>query len=131
MTFISWVDHNFKHAMVESNIWGDFHAIEFESDMEAEPDRLSFNEERLRQSAGWTSESCGRLIFPSISYRTSGTTPDLVGSIGQSKMIWSKGMSLSFLRCRDIVPCQKTEKWNYREIPRITSKDLRVSEFFI
>jgi hypothetical protein len=44
--------HDFKQTMVEPDIWGAFRAIgcEFEFDTEAEPYRLLFNEEKLRQS---------------------------------------------------------------------------------
>jgi hypothetical protein len=48
--FIMKVYHDFKQTMVEPNTWGDFQAIEFEFDTEAEPYRLLFNEEKLRQS---------------------------------------------------------------------------------
>jgi hypothetical protein len=44
------VYHDFKQTTVESNIWGAFQAIGFEFDAEAEPCRLLFNEEKLRQS---------------------------------------------------------------------------------
>jgi hypothetical protein len=47
------VYHDFKQTMVEPNIWGAFQATGFEFDTEAEPYRLLFNEEKLRQSAGF------------------------------------------------------------------------------
>jgi hypothetical protein len=47
------VCHNFKQTMVESNLWGAFRAFGFEFDTEAEPYRLLFNEEKLRQSEGF------------------------------------------------------------------------------
>jgi hypothetical protein len=50
VTFIMKEYHDFKQTMVESNRWGAFRAIGFESDTEAEPYRLLFNEEKLRQS---------------------------------------------------------------------------------
>jgi hypothetical protein len=53
VTFIMKVYHDFKQTMVESNIWRAFRAIGFEFDTEAEPYRLLFNEERLRQSEGF------------------------------------------------------------------------------
>jgi hypothetical protein len=47
--------HGFKQRLVEPNTWGAFQAIrfEFEFDMEAEPYRLLFTEEKLRQSASF------------------------------------------------------------------------------
>jgi hypothetical protein len=55
MKFIMKGYRDFKQTMVELNIWGAFRAIgfEFEFDTEAEPYRLLFNEEKLRQSAGF------------------------------------------------------------------------------
>jgi hypothetical protein len=50
--FIMKVYRDFKQTMAESNIWGAFRAIGFEFDTEAEPERLLFNEEELRQSEG-------------------------------------------------------------------------------
>jgi hypothetical protein len=49
------VSDDFKQTMVEPNIWGAFQAIrfEFEFDPEAEPYQLLFNEEKLRQRAGF------------------------------------------------------------------------------
>jgi hypothetical protein len=48
-------DPGFNQTMVEPNIWGAFRAIRFELefDPEAEPYRLLFNEEKLRQSEGF------------------------------------------------------------------------------
>jgi hypothetical protein len=43
------VYHDFKQVMVELNTWGAFRAIGSEFDTEAEPYRLLFNEEKLRQ----------------------------------------------------------------------------------
>jgi hypothetical protein len=120
-----------RFTQVEPNIWGAFQAVEFEFDMRTEPYRFLFNEERLRQSARQPAESCGRSTSPLVNYRVGRATPDLSESTGQSKMTWWKWMYLSLVPCRDIVPCQKTEKWNYREIHRITSKNRWVSEFFI
>jgi hypothetical protein len=94
--------HDFNQTMVEPNIARAFQWIEFEFDTKAEPYRLSFNEDKLSQSAGSASESYGRLTFPWISYRVSGTTPDLAGSTGWSKMICPKRMSLSLVRSRDM-----------------------------
>jgi hypothetical protein len=53
--FIMKVYHDFKETMVESNIWIAFRAIgfEFAFGTEAEPSRLLFNEEKLRQSEGF------------------------------------------------------------------------------
>jgi hypothetical protein len=52
--FIMKVDRDFKQTMVEPNIWGAFRAIgfEFEFDTKAEPHRLLFNEEKVRESVG-------------------------------------------------------------------------------
>jgi hypothetical protein len=47
------VYHDFKQAMVEPNTWGAFQAINFEFNMQVEPYRLLFNEEELRQNAGF------------------------------------------------------------------------------
>jgi hypothetical protein len=51
--FILKVLRDFKQTMVESNRCGAFLAIVFELDTEAEPYRLLFNEEKLRQSEGF------------------------------------------------------------------------------
>jgi hypothetical protein len=57
--------------------------------------------------------------------------PDLAGPKSENKMIWPKRKSLSLIRCRDIVRCQKTKKWNYDGIHRITWKALWIFKFFI
>jgi hypothetical protein len=51
--FIMKVYRDFKQTMMEPKIWRVFRAIEFEFDTEAEPYRLLFNEEKLRQSEGF------------------------------------------------------------------------------
>jgi hypothetical protein len=53
--FLMKVYRDFKQAMVESNRWRSFRTIgfEFEFETEAEPYRLLFNEEKLRQSEGF------------------------------------------------------------------------------
>jgi hypothetical protein len=53
--FIMKVYCDFKQTMVEPNIWGDFREIgfDFEFDTEAEPYRLLFNEQKLRQTEGF------------------------------------------------------------------------------
>jgi hypothetical protein len=125
--------HDFKETMVEPNIWGAFRAIglEFEFDIEAEPYRFLFNEEKLRQSAGFL----GRwsIDFPWIDcrVRVKGRMPDLAGSTSKNKVIWPKSKSLSLIRCRDIVVCQKTKKRNCGGIHRITWRALWVFKFFI
>jgi hypothetical protein len=50
--FIMKGGHDFKQTIVESNTYGAFQTIAFEFDTEAEPYRLLFNEEKLRQSEG-------------------------------------------------------------------------------
>jgi hypothetical protein len=47
--------HDFKQTMVEPNIWGAFQALGFEFgfDRTSEPYRLLFDEETLRESAGF------------------------------------------------------------------------------
>jgi hypothetical protein len=47
------VYRDFKKTMVEPNIWAAFQAIGFQYDMAAEPYRLLFNEEKLRESKGF------------------------------------------------------------------------------
>jgi hypothetical protein len=53
--FIMKRDHDIKQTTVEPNIWGAFQALgfEFEFDTTSEPYRLIFNEEKLRESAGF------------------------------------------------------------------------------
>jgi hypothetical protein len=51
--FIMKVYRDFKKTMVEPNIWAAFQTIGFEYDTGAEPDRLLFNEEKLRESKGF------------------------------------------------------------------------------
>jgi hypothetical protein len=55
----------------------------------------------------------------------------LAGSTNKNKVIWPKRMSISLIRCRDMVVCQKMKKWNYGSIHRITWKVLWVFKFFI
>jgi hypothetical protein len=57
--------------------------------------------------------------------------PDLAGSKSKNKVIWPKRMSLSLIRSREIVVCQKTKKWNCGGIHRITWRTLWVFQFFI
>jgi hypothetical protein len=49
--FLLKVYHDFKHTMVEVNIWGAFSAIGFTYDIEQNPYELLFGEEKLRQSS--------------------------------------------------------------------------------
>jgi hypothetical protein len=77
------------------------------------------------------SESCGRLTSPWINCRVGGRMPDLAGSTNMNKGILPKWKSLSLIRCRDMVVCQKTKKWNCGGIHRITWKTLWVFKFFI
>jgi hypothetical protein len=51
--FIMKVYSDFKKTMVEPNIWAAFQAIGFEYDTVAEPYRLLFNKEKLRESKGF------------------------------------------------------------------------------
>jgi hypothetical protein len=51
--FIMKVYRDFKETMVEPNIWAAFQAIGFEYDTAAEPYRLLFNGEKLRESKGF------------------------------------------------------------------------------
>jgi hypothetical protein len=64
------VPHDFKQTMVEPNIWGVFWAITFEFDTEAEPYRLLFDEEKLRQNEGF--RELWSIDFPWINYRVGG-----------------------------------------------------------
>jgi hypothetical protein len=102
--------HDFKQTMAEPNIWAAFWAIGFEFDTETEPYRLLFNEEKLRQNAGF--RELWSIDFPWINCRVGGRgrMSDLAGSTSKNKVIWPKRMSLSLVRCRDIVLCQKAEK---------------------
>jgi hypothetical protein len=54
-TFIIKVYHDFKQTIVEPNAWEPFQAVglKFEFDTRSEPYRLLFNEEKLRESAGF------------------------------------------------------------------------------
>jgi hypothetical protein len=49
----------------------------------------------------------------------------------KNKVISPKRMSLSLIRCREMVVCQKTKKWNCGSIHRITWRALWVFKFFI
>jgi hypothetical protein len=51
--YIMKVYHDFKQTIVEPNIWRALQAIGVEFDTEANPYRLLFNEEKLRQSEGF------------------------------------------------------------------------------
>jgi hypothetical protein len=65
------VYRDFKETMVEPNIWGALRAIgfEFEFDTEAEPHRLLFNEEKLRQIAGFREVWSIDLLLDKLSSR--------------------------------------------------------------
>jgi hypothetical protein len=47
------VYRDFRQTIIKSNIWRAFLALGLEFDMRREPDRLSFNEEKLRERAGF------------------------------------------------------------------------------
>jgi hypothetical protein len=69
--FIMKLYRDFKQTMVEPNIWGAFRVIgfEFEFYTEAEPYRLLFNKEKLRQSEGF--RGLWSIAFP-VDQRSSG-----------------------------------------------------------
>jgi hypothetical protein len=125
------VYRDFKQTIVEPNIWKAFRASWFEFYTEAEPSRLLFNEEKFTQSEGF--RELWWIDFPWINCRAGGRVrmSDLAGSTSKNKVIWPKRMSLSLIRSRDRVLCQKTKKWNCGGIHRITWKALWVFKFFI
>jgi hypothetical protein len=60
-----------------------------------------------------------------------GRIPDLAGLESKNEVICPKRISLSLIRYRDLVVCEKTKKCNYGGIHRITWKALWVFKFFI
>jgi hypothetical protein len=127
--FIMKAYHDFEQTMVDLNIYRAFRAIGFEFDTEAERYRFLFNEEKLRQSEGF--RELWSIDFPWINCRVGGRMPDLVGSTNKNKVIWLKRKSLSLIKCRDMIVCQKKKKWNCGGIHRITWRTLWVFNFFI
>jgi hypothetical protein len=127
------VSHCFKQTMVEPNIWGAFQALEseFEFDTTSEPYRLLFNEEKLRENAGF--RELWSIDFPldQLCCQLDGVLLDLVGLIGQSTMTWPNHIYFPLIRYQDSILCQQSEKWKYREIHRIRSKELQTSRLFV
>jgi hypothetical protein len=85
--FIMKVRHDFKQTMMEHTIWGVSRAIalELEFDIDGEPYRLLFNEQKLRHSEGFGEL---RLIdFPCINCRVAGRgrMPDLAGATSKKQ----------------------------------------------
>jgi hypothetical protein len=78
-----------------------------------------------------TFESCSRITFPWINCQLGGVSLLFTASMGWKKMMWSKLIDFWVISYRDLVPCRKSEKWNYLEIQRIISKALRRSWFFM
>jgi hypothetical protein len=76
-------------------------------------------------------ECCRRLTSLGIICHLSGVSLDSIGSTSQNKMIWFKLLSLSFIRYRDIILCQQSDKWNLPEIHRMISSHLQRSRCLI
>jgi hypothetical protein len=109
--------------MVEPNIWKDFQALVFEFDTTSEPYWLLFNEEKLMESAGVRELWPINLTLDQLCCQLDGVLPDLVGLISQSKMTWPTHIDFPLIRYQDIILCQESEKWKYREIHRISSRE--------
>jgi hypothetical protein len=121
--------HDFKQTMAEPNIWGAFQRLgfEFEFHTTSESDRLLFNEEKLRESAGFRELRSIDFSLDQLCCQLDGVLLDLVGLISQSKMTWLNHVDIYFplIRYQDIILCEKSEKSKYREIPRISSGNYR------
>jgi hypothetical protein len=97
--------HDFKRTMLELNIWGAFQALgfEFEFDQTNEPYRLSFNEEKLRESAGFRELWSIDLPLDQLCCQLDDVPLNLVGSVSQSIMTWSNHIHIYFplMRCQE------------------------------
>jgi hypothetical protein len=82
------VYHDFAQTMVRSNVWGVFRALglEFEFDTRTESSGLLFDEEKLRESAGFE-ELCS-VTFPWTSYQADDVLLGSLGSTGLSRSTW-------------------------------------------
>jgi hypothetical protein len=89
--FVVKGDHDFKQTMVEPDRWGAFEALEFEFEFDAtrEPYRLLFNEEKLRESAGFRELWSIDLPLDQLCCQLDGALLDLVGLISQRKVTCS------------------------------------------
>jgi hypothetical protein len=103
--------------------------LKFEFDTRSEPYRLLFNEEKLRESAGF--REWWSIDFPKVSYQLNDVMLDLIGLIGQNETDWPHHIYFPLIRYQDIGLCQKSEKWRYRVIHRISSKDRQKFRLFM
>jgi hypothetical protein len=127
--FIMKSCHDFKQRMAELNTWRAFEAIGFEFYTEAEPYYLLFTEEKLTQSEGF--RELWSIDFLWINCRVGGRMSDLAGLTSKNKVISPKPISLSLIRSRDMIVCQRIKKWNCGGIHRMTWRVLWVFKFFI
>jgi hypothetical protein len=100
--------------VVESNIWGAFRATGVEFDTEAEPYRLLFNEEKLRQSEGFRELRSINFPLDQLSSRRQNTRFDWINKQEESDLAQT---DVSFI---DQVPTyghvsenEKVELWRY------------------
>jgi hypothetical protein len=122
--------HRFKQIMVDFNIWVQlFRGSSL--NLTQETRQLHFDSTRQNASKVQTFENCGRMTSSRTNCQLGRVSLDVIGSTDQNKLIWPKLISGSLIKYRDIVPCQKPEKWNYPEIYRIISKQLQRSRFLI
>jgi hypothetical protein len=127
------VCHNFKQATVEARICRAFQALGFEFEFHTanEPYRLLFKEEKLRESGGF--RELWWIDFPldQLCCQLDGVLPELFGLISQSKMPWPNHVNVPLIRYQYIILCQKSEKWKFREIHRISSRERQKSRLFM
>jgi hypothetical protein len=127
--------HAFKQTMAEANVWAVFQALKlaFEFDLTSEPYRLLFNEEKLRESASFREMWSIDLPRDQLFCQLDDVPLNLVGSISQSKMTWPNHIYLYFplIRYQDIILCQRSETCKYREIHRISSRELQKSRLLM
>jgi hypothetical protein len=67
------------------------------------------------------------LLLNQLYYQLVGLLLDLVGLISQSKMTSPNHIYFPLIRYQDTILRQKSEKWKYREIHRVSSRKLQKS----
>jgi hypothetical protein len=127
--FIMKVSHDFKETIVKLNNG----KLSRHSDlsMTQKVGHIDFCSMSKSWRKGQTFESSGRLTFPWIRCQLDRGLLGLVGLVSQSKMTSLNHIDFSLIRYQDIAPCQKREKWKYREIHRISSKGLQKFGLFM
>jgi hypothetical protein len=122
---------------MEPNRWGTFQTLGFEFEFEfkfdtiSQPYRFLFNEEKLRESSGFRELWSIDFSLDQWCCQLDGTLLDLDGLITHSQITWPNHIYFPLIRYQDLIVCQKSEKWKYREIHRISSGVPQKSRLFM